>query len=154
MPLCLVSPYYYGGHRMEFVVITTERFRELKELQIAYKAEIGEDVPTERDFESLKEAIEKGKIHFYGCILEKKLVACCSICFTYSTFNYGKAGVFEDFYIQPEYRHRGIARKLVAYAFEKSQVNSLSVGCADCDLEMYKAIGFHVSLGNMLALAD
>lgn len=139
---------------MEFVEITTERFQELMELQIAYKAEIGEDTPTEADFESLRKAIEDERIHFYGCSLEKKLVACCSICFTYSTFNYGKAGVFEDFYVQPECRHKGIARKLVAYAAERSQVNSLTVGCADCDVEMYKAIGFQIPLGNMLAWGD
>lgn len=139
---------------MEFIKITTKRFDELRKLQLAYKAEIGEDAPTEINFESLKEAIEKEKIHFYGCVYEDKLVACCSICFTYSTFNYEKAGVFEDFYIQPEYRHQGIARKLVAYAYEKSQVGSLSVGCADCDLDMYKAIGFRIPLGNLMAFED
>ena len=35
---------------------------------------------------------------------------------------------------------------------EKAEkVGSLSVGCADCDLEMYKSIGFRIPLGNMLA---
>lgn len=64
---------------------------------------------------------------------------------------YGKSGVFEDFYIQPEYRHQGIAQKLVSYAYEQSGVSSLTVGCADCDVQMYQAIGFKISLGNMLA---
>lgn len=136
---------------MEFIVVTTERFAELKDLQIAYKNEIGEGAPSQSDLESLKEAIDKEKITFYGCLCEKKLVACCSICFTYSTFNYDKAGVFEDFYIKPEYRHKGIARKLVAYAYEVSQVSSLSVGCADCDIQIYNAIGFTIPLGNMFA---
>lgn len=136
---------------MEFVEIQTEMFDQLKELQLAYKAEIGENAPAEEDFKSLRRAIEERKIHFYGCVFEKTLVACCSICFTYSTFNYKKAGVFEDFYIRPEYRHSGIARKLTAYAYKQSNVSSLSVGCADCDVEMYKAIGFVIQLGNMLA---
>lgn len=136
---------------MEFVVVTTERFDELCKLQMAYKAEIGEELPSEEDLENLKTAMEDGKIIFYGCVCDEKLVACCSVSYTFSTFNYGKAGVFEDFYIQPEYRHRGIARKLAAYAYETSGVSSLSVGCADCDLEMYKSIGFGIPLGNMLA---
>lgn len=136
---------------MEFLEIKTEQFKELKKLQKAYKAAIGEDAPTEAELESLRRAIEQERIHFYGCICEKTLVACCSICFTYSTFNYEKAGIFEDFYIQPEYRHKGIARKLVAYAYEQSKVSSLTVGCADCDVEMYQAIGFGIPLGNMLA---
>ena len=116
-----------------------------------YKVAIGEDVPSETELESLRKAMEEGHIHFYGCICDEALVACCSICVTYSTFNYDKSGVFEDFYITSEYRHKGIARKLVAYAFEQSEASSLTVGCADCDVEMYQAIGFQIPLGNMLA---
>jgi len=136
---------------MKFVKIGTEMFEELKSLQKDYKVAIGEDVPSETELESLRNAIEQGHIHFYGCICNESLVACCSICVTYSTFNYDRSGVFEDFYIQPEYRHKGIARKLVSYAFEQSEVSSLTVGCADCDVEMYQAIGFQIPLGNMLA---
>lgn len=138
---------------MEFVKIKSDMFDELKRLQGAYKNEIGEELPTEKNFESLKKAMDREQIHFYGCICDKALVACCSICFTYSTFNYEKAGVFEDFYIRPEYRHKGIARKLVSYAYEESGVASLSVGCADCDVDMYKALGFDFPLGNMLAFS-
>ena len=136
---------------MRFVKIGTEMFDELKSLQKDYKVAIGEDVPSETELESLRKAIEQGHIHFYGCICDESLVACCSICVTYSTFNYDKSGVLEDFYIKPEYRHKGIARKLVSYAFEQSEVSSLTVGCADCDVEMYQTIGFQIPLGNMLA---
>ena len=136
---------------MEFVLVKTERFQELENLQTAYKYEIGEDRPSKSDFESLKKAIEQGKINFYGCVCDGKLVACCSICLTYSTFNYDTAGVFEDFYILPAYRHKGIARKLVKFAYANSGVSSLSVGCADCDIGMYNALGFDIPLGNMLA---
>ena len=136
---------------MKFVKIGTEMFEELKSLHKDYKVAIEEDVPSETELESLRKAIEQGHIHFYGCICDESLVACCSICVTYSTFNYDNSGVFEDFYIKPEYRHKGIARKLVSYAFEQSGVSSLTVGCADCDVEMYQAIGFQIPLGNMLA---
>lgn len=139
---------------MEFVKIRTEMFEELMELQKAYKVEIGECMPTNAELESLRKAIEDEKIHFYGCVSDNSLIACCSVCNVYSTFNYGKAGVFEDFYIQPEYRHKGIARKLVAYAYEQSDEKSLTVGCADCDLQMYQAIGFRILLGNMLAFGE
>lgn len=139
---------------MEFIKITTDKFTELAELQKAYKEEIGECAPTCEELESLKGAIGKEQIHFYGCVCDNILVGCCSICFTYSTFNYAKAGVFEDFYIQPKYRHKGIARKLVAYAYEQSGVESLTVGCADCDVQMYEAIGFGIPLGNMLAFGE
>ena len=139
---------------MNFVKIETKDFEELKELQAAYKVEIGEDTPTEEDFTRLYRAIENEEITFYGCRMQGELVACCSISTTFSTFNYEKAGVFEDFYIKPEFRHKGIARKLVAFAWEQSGVGSLTVGCADCDVEMYKAIGFVIPLGNMLAFSE
>lgn len=126
---------------MNFVLITSERLDELKKLQAAYKAEIGESAPNESDFESLRSAIEQEKIFFYGCVCDGRLVACCSVCLTYSTFNYDIAGVFEDFYIRPEYRHRGIAGKLAAFAYAKSGVRSLSVGCAGCDLGNLLAFG-------------
>ena len=139
---------------MNFVEIKAENFEELMELHKAYKVEIGECMPTCDELKSLRTAIENGQIHFYGCICDNILTACCSICITYSTFNYGKAGVFEDFYIQPAYRHKGIARKLIAYAFEQSKAGSLTVGCADCDVQLYQAIGFEIPLGNMLAFGN
>ena len=139
---------------MNFVKIETKDFEELKELQAAYKVEIGEDTPTEEDFKRLYRAIENEEITFYGCRMQGELVACCSISITFSTFNYERAGVFEDFYIKPEFRHKGIARKLVAFVWEQSGVGSLTVGCADCDVEMYKAIGFVIPLGNMLAFSE
>lgn len=139
---------------MDFVKIRTEMFEELMELQKAYKVEIGENMPTDAELESLRKAVDDEQIYFYGCVSDNSLIACCSVCNVYSTFNYGKAGVFEDFYIKPEYRHKGIARKLVAYAYEQSGVKSLTVGCADCDVQMYQAIGFEIPIGNMLAFGE
>ena len=96
---------------MDFVKIGTEMFEELMELQKAYKVEIGENMPTDAELKSLRKAIEDGQIQFYGCVCENSLVACCSVCKVYSTFNYGKAGVFEDFYIKPDYRHKKYRRQ-------------------------------------------
>ena len=140
--------------KMHYIKIRAEELDQLMELQRAYKAEIGERAPTDAELESLQRAIEGEQIQFYGCTCEKALVACCSICVTFSTFQYGRSGVLEDFYIRPEYRHRGIARKLVAFAHEQSGVGSLTVGCADCDVKMYQAIGFRTPLGNLLAYGE
>lgn len=139
---------------MNFIKITAENFEELVVLQKAYKIEIGEYAPTHTELASLKKAIKNEQIHFYGCRCDTALIACCSICYTYSTFHYGTSGVFEDFYIQPKYRHQGIARKLVSFAYEQSGVDSLTVGCADCDIAMYQSIGFSVPIGNMLAFEE
>ena len=136
---------------MDYMRVNKDNMAGLKILQLGYKHEIGDDRPTDENFDSLCEAIIKGKIIFYGCIDEGKLIACCSITPTYSTFNYQTGGVFEDFYIVPEYRHRGIARQLVEFAYRESGVESLTVGCADCDIEMYQSLGFTIPLGNLFA---
>ena len=136
---------------MEYIRITNGNMDGLKALHIGYKQEIGEEPPTEENFDSLSEAIKKGRILFYGCADEGRLIACCSITPTYSTFNYQTGGVFEDFYIVPEYRHKGIARQLVRFAYQESGVGSLTVGCADCNIKMYQSLGFTIPLGNLFA---
>lgn len=136
---------------MEFRKIIPTEMDDLKRLQIAYKQEIKETAPKDEDFERLLYAMEDGKILFYGCVHEGRVIACCSVSPSFSTYDYQTGGVFEDFYIVPEYRHKGIAKQLVRYAYEQSNVSSLTVGCADCDVGMYRALGFGIPLGNMLA---
>lgn len=137
---------------MEYRRIGADRMDQLRELQKAYKEAIHEDPPADRDFDRLRDAVEKEQILFYGAWDGGVLAGCCSVTVGFSTFRYQRSGVFEDFYIVPEYRHRGIARALVQFAYNESGVSSLTVGCADCDAAMYRALGFSVPLGNLLAL--
>lgn len=136
---------------MDFARITDTPSDTLWELHKAYKTEIGEDSPGEPEREKLAAAIRTGQIFFYGAFDGPAMVGCCSVTVGFSTFNYAKSGVFEDFYILPAYRHTGLARRLVEFAYKESGVVSLTVGCADCDLPMYRALGFSVPLGNLLA---
>lgn len=139
---------------MEYRRIAGSDMERLWELHRAYKAEIGEAAPHDRDRERLQAAIEQGQILFYGAFDGETLAGCCSVTVGFSTFLYAQSGVFEDFYICPAYRHRGIARKLVQLTRQDSGVGTLTVGCADCDLPMYQALGFSVPLGNLLAFED
>lgn len=136
---------------MNFFRFTENNMADLVKLQTAYKAEIGEECPTDADFANLARAIRDGQILFYGCAMDGRIVACCSISPTFSTFNYQTGGVFEDFFILPDFRHQGIARRLVQFAWQDSGVRSLTVGCADCDEAMYKSLGFSLRLGNLYA---
>ena len=131
--------------------IEASQIDALWELQLLYKAEIGEDEPQAEDKERLARAMEAGQILFFGAWDGNVPVGCCSVTKGFSTFDYRPSGVLEDFYIRPEYRRRGIARELVETAVRQSGVSSLTVGCADCDLEMYRALGFSIPLGNLLA---
>lgn len=136
---------------MDFREIATAGIDLLWELQKLYKAEIGEDDPEPAGKERLAEAIRQEIIHFYGAWKEDTLIGCCSVTAGFSTFDYMPCGALEDFYIRPEYRHQGIARQLVEFAYHESGVSSLTVGCADCDVQMYQSLGFTVALGNLLA---
>ena len=136
---------------MRYVKLDNGYMDELMKLHCMYKAEIGEEMPSDEDIASLKRAVSEDRISFYGAVCDDILVGCCSVCVMYSTFNYSPSGVFEDFFVLPEYRHRGIARELANFAYRESGVRSMIVGCADCDVEMYRALGFDVPLGNMLS---
>jgi len=136
---------------MDYVRISASQTGALWELHKAYKAEIREDSPAVTDLECLEKAIQEDRIRFYGAWDGASLVGCCSVTVGFSTFNYAASGVFEDFYIRPSHRHHGIARELVRLARTESGVHSLTVGCADCDVPMYQALGFTVRLGNLLA---
>ena len=118
---------------------------------MAYKAEIGEETPGRPERDRLLTAVFNGQIMFFGAFDGTELIGCCSVTVGFSTFNYGPSGVFEDFYICPAYRHKGIARELVRMACRESGVGSMSVGCADCDVSMYRSLGFCIPLGNLLA---
>ena len=135
---------------MEYGKIDPSEIDALWELQKQYKAEIGEDEPERGAKERLADAIGRGTISFYGVWDEKTLIGCCSVTVGFSTFDYLPSGVFEDFYIRPAYRHRGIARQLMRFAYGESGISSLTVGCVDCDVELYKSLGFTVPLGNLL----
>ena len=136
---------------MEYRKITVAQLDTLWTLQRSYKAEIGESIPSETDKERLAKALREDRISFYGAWEDGVLIGCCSVSTGFSMFDYKKSGVFEDFYIRPACRHKGVARQLVRYAYRESGVSSLTVGCADCDIEMYRALGFSVRLGHLLA---
>ena len=137
---------------MDYRIIHASDIDALWDLQKRYKAEIGEEPPTDEGKARLADAMHRGTIGFYGAWEDEFLIGCCSVTVGFSTFDYMPSGVFEDFYIRSEYRHLGIARRLVAFAYRESGVSSLTVGCADCDVPMYQSLGFTVSLGNLLAL--
>ena len=136
---------------MTYRKISVSEIDALWELQKEYKLEIGEDEPDNTGKKNLADAISKDKILFYGVWEENSLIDCCSVTVGFSTFDYMPSGVFEDFFICSAYRHQGIARQLVEFAYRESGVSSLTVGCADCDVQMYEALGFTITLGNLLA---
>ena len=136
---------------MEYKRIDVSQIDSLWELQRQYKAEIGEDAPGYAARERLVRAIREENILFYGAWEGDSLVGCCSVTVGFSTFDYLPSGVFEDFFIRPDFRHKGVARQLVQFAYRASAVSPMTVGCADCDIPMYQALGFSIPLGNLLA---
>lgn len=82
-----------------------------------------------------------------------RAVGMCSVARYYSAFSCSDTGVYEDFYIEPVFRGRGIARKLAkaAQTWCGEGISSLTVCCAPCDEKMYQTLGFDIGLGTTFA---
>lgn len=122
-----------------------------------YKQDIGEDNIIEEQVKKLKEAIQTKQIEFYIIKDEEEIVGMCSITVGFSTFNFMKMGIFEDFFIKKEYRKKGLASILTNYVFQemkRREIKSVWVGCSDSDIEMYNHLGFDFKLGNLYTWND
>ena len=127
---------------------------QLKKLENGFLKEIGESPATEEKQEQLTQAIRDGKITFFVANRGYRAVGMCSVAKCFSTFACTDTGVFDDFYIEPVFRGKGIARKLAQVAQDWCKENdlaSLTVCCAPCDEGMYQALGFEVRLGTTFA---
>lgn len=122
-----------------------------------YKQDIGEENVVDEQVERLKEAIESKQIEFFIIKDEEQIVGMCSITIGFSTFNFMKLGIFEDFFIKKEYRKKGLASILTSYVFEemkRRKIESVWVGCSDSDIEMYNHLGFDIELGNLFTWSN
>ena len=123
---------------------------QLKKLENGFLKEIGESPATEEKQKQLAQAIQDGKITFFVAKRGYRAVGMCSVAKCFSTFVCTDTGVFDDFYIEPVFRRKGIARKLAQVAQDWCKENSfasLTVTCAPCDEGMYQALGFDYRLG-------
>ena len=128
--------------------------RQLRDLEEAFLCEIREGPMDDSRMERLATAIQREKITFFLAEAEGMDVGICSVSPSFSTVSCGEVGIFDDFYVVPAYRHRGVARLLAEAAQKWCKANnlaSLTVGCSPGDVGMYKALGFGEELGIMLA---
>ena len=128
--------------------------RQLLKLENDFKTQIGEEPLTEEKQAQLQLAVKEGRITFFIARQGSRAVGMCSVARCYSTFSCSDTGVYEDFYIEPDFRGRGVTRKLAAAAqawCRDNGIASLTVCCAPCDEKMYRALGFDACLGTTLA---
>ena len=127
---------------------------QLRKLEDSFLKEIGEQTLTEEKQKQLVEAISDGRITFFFAKRGYRAIGMCSVVKCFSTFTCTDTGVFEDFYVEPAFRNKGIARMLGHAAQEWSheqELSSLTVCCASCDEEMYRHLGFDILLGKTYA---
>ena len=129
-------------------------WEQLLKLINGFKKDIGEEPLTEERQQRLRQAMKDGRITFFLALCGDRAVGMCSAAKCFSTFACTDTGVFDDFYIEPVFRRKGIARMLAQAAQKWSRENSLSgltVTCAPCDEGMYRALGFDTNLGKTFA---
>ena len=147
-PLMILPP--VEGVPITVEILADSEDWQLKKLENGFLKEIGESPATEEKQEQLTQAIRDGKIAFFVAKRGYRAVGMCSVAKCFSTFACTDTGVFDDFYIEPVFRRKGIARKLVLAAQDwckEKGLASLNVCCAPCDEGMYQALGFDVRLG-------
>ncbi|EDM99706.1 acetyltransferase, GNAT family [Pseudoflavonifractor capillosus ATCC 29799] len=152
MPLMLLPPEEELPIRIER--LTDGGGWQLKKLENGFLREIGEDVLTEEKKRRLEQAVFNGEITYFLAKRGYRAVGMCSVATAFSTFTCGDVGTFEDFYIEPVFRGKGIARMLAETAQKwcgENGIASLSVTCAPCDEQMYQALGFQIPLGRTYA---
>ena len=151
-PLMILPPAEEGSITIE--VLADPEDWQLKKLENGFLKEIGEEALTEEKQVQLAQAIRDGKITFFMAKRGYRAVGMCSVVKSFSTFSCTDTGVFDDFYIEPVFRKKGIARKLAQAAQDwckENGVASLTVTCAPCDEGLYQALGFDARLGATFA---
>ena len=151
-PLMILPP--AGDVPITVEILADPEDWQLKKLENGFLQEIGEKAATEEKQVQLTQAIRDGKITFFIAKRVCRAVGMCSVAKCFSTFACTDTGVFDDFYIEPVFRRKGIARMLARAAQKWSRENglaSLMVTCAPCDEAMYQALGFDIHLGTTFA---
>ncbi|MFR5783298.1 MAG: N-acetyltransferase family protein [Oscillospiraceae bacterium] len=100
-------------------------------------------------------AMSAGRVAFITAKRLGRPVGLCSVSRCFSSLTCWDKGVLDDFYIEPAFRGRGVARLLVEKAAEycrKQGIQSLAVTGSDADIELYRALGFKTRLGTDLAM--
>lgn len=151
-PLMLLPP-------AEEVPITTEILSDpedwqLVKLENGFLAEIGEPTLPEEKQARLRQAVRDGRLTVFLAKRGYRAVGMCSVSRSFSTYSCDDVGIFDDFFVEPVFRGKGIARKLsqAAQAWCDAQgIASLTVCCAPCDEEMYRSLGFTMPLGATFA---
>lgn len=131
-------------------VLTDPEDWQLRKLENGFLTEIGEVPATEEIQARLAPAIQSGRITFFMAKRGYRSVGMCSVAKCFSTFACSDIGILDDFYIEPVFRRKGIARKLIRAAQTWCKDNglaSLTVTCAPCDEAMYQSLGFDSRLG-------
>lgn len=132
----------------------TDDMEQIFDLENGYKAEIGEPFLSAAQQDALQAAVSAGRIRFFCAKRATRVIGMCSVVPMFSTFACAQTALFEDFFISPAFRRRGVARQLAAHVqtvLAKEGYASLLVGASAPDEVMYASLGFDEPIGKLMA---
>lgn len=128
---------------------------KLVKLRIEYLTEDFGDIPKDQ-LTQIKEKLPSyyrkhlnNDLFVYVCRADDDIVSCCFLCVTEKpsspSFLNGKIGTVLNVYTKPEYRRKGIARKLLKLLLsdsEKMELDHIELKATDSGYDLYRSIGF------------
>ena len=90
---------------------------------------------------------EPAKGRIYVARDGREVVAMCSLLYTISTAEGGKAALFEDLVVAPEHRKRGIAASLLKYVIEQARADGVLRLTLLTDMQNERAQALYRRLG-------
>ena len=123
-PLMLLPPAEAVPFTVELLNDPTDW--QLLKLENGFKREIGEETLIKFQQKQLQQAVREGRITFFMAKRGYRAVGMCSVAAYYSTFSCSNTGVYEDFYIEPAFRGKGIARMLARAAQNWCRENGIT----------------------------
>ncbi len=132
-----------------------DRADEVRSLLAAFARAVGEPPPDAEAWRRIAAAAQRDEIRFYLAREGTLAIGVASMTLGFSTYHGAPFAHFDDLYVVPDRRGRGVARLLLQAlqraALERGCASAMG-GCSAGDVAMWEHLGFR-RIGTLMAVA-